>query len=72
LGALLADRLGGFGWALLVLGAGVHAWGMFDKHRTEEHMSRAEVRWGSLLYWLCWGLLTLGAVAVVGRLAGLI
>lgn len=67
LGALLGERLSGLGLSLLVLGAASHAWGMFDKRRTDERKGPADVWWVSILYWTCWALLAFGAAVVLGR-----
>lgn len=35
LGALMANRLAGFGLVILALEITLHAWGMYDRHRQE-------------------------------------
>jgi hypothetical protein len=64
LGALLGNVLGGFGLPLLLAGALVHGWGMFDKHRLERAAGAPDVRWHAFLYWTCWLLLALMALSV--------
>jgi|SRR5215212_8335420 predicted MFS family arabinose efflux permease len=68
LGVLLGNVLGGFGLPLLMAGALVHAWGMFDKRRLERSAGAPDVRWHVVTYWACWLLLALMALGVVGRL----
>lgn len=68
IGALLAERLGGAGMWLLMTGAVVHAWGMYDKHRIEQGSGLAEPWWSTLLYWVCWALLGLGALVLLLRM----
>jgi predicted MFS family arabinose efflux permease len=72
LGALLGNVLGGFGLPLLMAGALVHAWGMFDKHRLEQRTGAPDVRWHVVAYWACWLLLALMALGVAGRLMALL
>src|SRR5215211_795186 len=62
LGALLGKVLGGFGLPLLIAGALVHGWGMFDKHRLEQRAGVPDVRWHVIAYWACWLLLALMAL----------
>ena len=68
LGALLGNVLGGFGLPLLIAGALVHGWGMFDKHRLEQRAGAPDVRWHIIAYWACWLLLALMALIAVGTL----
>jgi hypothetical protein len=72
LGALLGNVLGGFGLPLLIAGALVHGWGMFDKHRLEQRAGAPDVRWHAIAYWACWLLLALMALGVAGRLMALL
>jgi hypothetical protein len=72
LGALIGDRVGRFGLLLLLVGAAVHGWGMFDKHRLERQTDAPAVWWGPLAYWACWGLLAVLALAVAARTSGVI
>ena len=62
IGVLLAGRIGSLAVPILLLGALLHAWGMFDKHRIEQRTGAADPWWSRCLYWLCWGLL--GAMSV--------
>ena len=71
IGALLGERLAGFGLLLLIAGAAAHAWGMFDKHRLERRAGAVDPWWSPAAYWGCWGLLGLLALWIVGRLAGI-
>src|SRR4051812_34212991 len=68
LGALLGNVLGRFGLPLLMAGALVHGWGMFDKHRLEQRAGAPDVRWHVVAYWTCWLLLALMALGIAGRL----
>lgn len=72
LGVLAADRVGRFGLPLLLVGAAVHAWGMFDKHRLERQADAPSVWWEPVAYWTCWGLFAVLAASVMARLAGVI
>jgi len=54
LGVLMADRLAGFGPAILGAGIALHAWGMVDKHRQERGQGGAQPWWSGALYWACW------------------
>jgi hypothetical protein len=55
LGLLLGRSLPISGVVLLV-GLGLHVWGMFDKHRLESGVV-AETWWSKAAYWTCWILL---------------
>ena len=72
IGALLAERLAGLGVFVLVAGALTHAWGMLDKHRLERQGDAPEPWWGPYAYWGCWILLGGLALALGGRLGGLL
>lgn len=72
IGVLAAGHLGRFGLPLLLVGAAVHGWGMFDKHRLEREAGARNTWWEPVAYWACWGLLTLLAASLVARLAGAI
>ncbi len=69
IGALLSERLAGFGLFVLLPGALTHAWGMLDKHRLERQAGTPDLWWGHYAYRGCWLLLGLLALAVAGRLA---
>jgi hypothetical protein len=53
--------------ALIVVGAVLHGWGMYEKHRIEDGMEVP--RWSRRLYWLCW--IALGILLVWISLAAL-
>jgi len=72
LGVLAADYIGALGLPLLLIGAAVHAWGMFDKHRLEQQADVPHVWWEPMAYWTCWGLLALLAIGLAGRLSGIV
>ena len=57
LGVLLKELAGpelaaGVALALIAIGAALHGWGMYEKHRIEGGMEVP--RWSRALYWLCW------------------
>ncbi|WP_262271695.1 hypothetical protein [Microvirga yunnanensis] len=72
LGVLAASHIGSLDLPLLLVGAAVHAWGMYDKHRLERQADAPDVRWEPMVYWTCWGLLALLAVSLAGRLSGIV
>ncbi|MBQ0821889.1 hypothetical protein KBI52_16980 [Microvirga sp. HBU67558] len=72
LGALAASHIGSLGLPLLLVGAAVHAWGMYDKHRLEQQADAPPVWWEPMAYWTCWGLLAILGAGVMGRLTGAI
>ncbi|MFC1458325.1 MULTISPECIES: hypothetical protein [Microvirga] len=72
LGVLAADHLDRVGLPLLLVGAAVHAWGMFDKHRLERQADAPAVWWAPVAYWTCWGLLGLAGLGAAGRASGLL
>jgi polyferredoxin len=43
-------------WAipLVFLGAMVHGWAMFWRHRMESRGAVTRARWEQVVYWLCW------------------
>ncbi len=51
---LLANIFGGYAVPILLIGLIVHAGGMFQKHRLEQHNESVRVWWAEALYWLCW------------------
>ncbi|KZE35699.1 hypothetical protein AVW15_12170 [Chelatococcus daeguensis] len=48
---------------VVITGALMHGWGMYDKHATERDLGRPEAVWMKALYWSCW--LILAGLAVV-------
>lgn len=68
LGALFSRWLVDAGVWILVGGAIVHAWGMYDKNRLERIADAPDVWWHVYAYWSCWFLLGIGALALVMRL----
>jgi hypothetical protein len=62
LGALIASWLGRDALAVAIVGAVLHAFGMWDKHRLEARGEGAHPIWIRTMYWLCWILLAVGAV----------
>ena len=67
LGVLVARYLdvGPFVVPLIVVGAMLHAWGMFERHRLEATAPR--VWWGKGPYWACWAILVAVGVLVLVR-----
>ncbi len=51
---LLANIFGRYAVPILLIGLVVHAGGMFQKHRLEQHSENVRVWWVEALYWLCW------------------
>ena len=67
LALLLPAAAAAYALPILILGALMHGWGMFDKHRLEQSAGSVQPRWAGLLYWGCWlALLALGSVVVLG------
>ena len=62
-GALFPRIFGTLAIAITIVGASLHAFGMWDKHRIDAEGSNATPVWVSVLYWICW--LMLGALLVV-------
>ena len=67
LGALFARYLAPAAVAVVAAGLLLHGWGMYDKHRLERGSGIASVRYATVMYWLCWGLLVLLIVYLVLR-----
>jgi hypothetical protein len=62
LGAWLAAAIGRLSVPIAAFGLVLHGFGMWDKHRLES--STAQPRWVPLLYWVCWVLLAVVAMAL--------
>ena len=62
---LLAPYMRPYAVGLLIVGALLHGWGMFDRHRIERASGAASMPWVRALYWTCWVALFVLAVAVV-------
>jgi hypothetical protein len=69
---LAASHIGFLGLPLLLVGAAIHAWGMYDKHRLERRADGPDVWWEPMAYWTCWSLLALLAIGLAGRLSGIV
>lgn len=67
LGALAAPYAGDLAVYVLVAGALMHAWGMYDKHSIERDLGRSEALWMKMLYWLCWAVLAVLGTLLVFR-----
>lgn len=67
LGAVLADAIRHGALPLILLGALMHARGMWEKHRLETVLDAANPWWVTLLYWTCWALLLALGVYLVGQ-----
>jgi hypothetical protein len=65
LGVVLSRFLDELGLVILLLGALIHAWGMFDGMRVEKKAELSRPGWSTALYWLCWCLLAALLVYVV-------
>lgn len=65
IGAIMSQRIAGAGTAVAVVGAMLHAIGMWDKHRIESRVVAVKLWWVTALYWICWLLLAIGAVVLV-------
>lgn len=66
LGALLAAQVRPYLVATLAVGALVHGWGMWDRHRLDTEADTITPRWAIALYWTCWIALA-GLVVYLGR-----
>lgn len=51
---LLAQYLTPYAIPLLLVGALLHGWGMFDRHRQDRQAGTDTLRWAEALYWVCW------------------
>jgi hypothetical protein len=69
---LASSHIGTLGLPLLVIGAAVHAWGTYDKHRLERQADSPDAWWEPVAYWTCWGLLAVLAAGLAARMAGFI
>lgn len=67
LGLLVARYVADLTGPLLLAGALVHAWGMYDKHAIERDLGRPEAPWMRALYWLCWLVLAGVAATIILR-----
>ena len=68
LGVLLASYLRVYAVPILALGALLHGWGMWDKHRLQRTLEPRHFWWDALLYWICWlSLIGLALYIVVRR-----
>ena len=65
IGAGVARLLAGAWISLLITGALLHGWGMYDKHRLERGTEADSVKYAAALYWLCWALLAATGVYVL-------
>lgn len=65
LGAMAAPYIADLALYVVVTGALMHGWGMYDKHATERHIGRPEAVWMKALYWSCW-LILAGLATVLG------
>ena len=57
LGTLLSRWITSVAVPVAVLGVGMHAFGMWDKHRLEAQRGDVNPTWVVALYWACWVLL---------------
>lgn len=70
LGAQFAAHLSASAIPIMVVGAFLHAWGMFAKHRIETRTAGPEPKWETALYRLCWVLLAVLAGYLIFRAGG--
>ena len=63
LGVVFAEHAANLGPLLVVVGAVLHGWGMFEKRRMDA--GAATPAWAAVLYWFCWIVLA----AFVARVA---
>ena len=68
LGAMLAPLVADLALFVLVAGALMHGWGMYDKHANERALGQPETLWMKALYWLCWLILAGLAAMLITRL----
>jgi hypothetical protein len=66
-GANFSNLFNGKAVVIITIGAVMHGWGMFDKHRIEEASVGKASKWTAALYWLCWGLLAVLAAYLIAR-----
>lgn len=64
LGAMAASYITDLAQFVVIAGALMHGWGMYDKHTIERGLGRPEAIWMKVLYWSCW-LLLAGLAAVL-------
>jgi len=67
LALLAAEALAPYAVAILLVGLGAHAWGMFEKHRLERQAHSARLWWAETLYWSCWFALAALAIVIATR-----
>jgi uncharacterized membrane protein YecN with MAPEG domain len=68
LGAMVAPFVADLALLVLVAGALMHGWGMYNKHANERALGQAETLWMKALYWLCWLILAGLAAMLITRL----
>ena len=61
LGAMFPGRVSVVAVPMIVLGASMHALGMWQRHRLDLAIGAELPRWSNALYWSCWGALLLVA-----------
>ena len=66
-GVAFASTLRPAMWPLLLIGVGVHLWGMVAAHRLNAAAYRPS-RGEQIGYWTCWAIIALSAVYVLGIL----
>jgi hypothetical protein len=66
LGALFAAHVRPYLVLTFAVGALLHGWGMWDKHRLEADADALMPRWARVLYWICW-LALAGLALYLGR-----
>jgi hypothetical protein len=54
LGVLFAANLRSYALLIVALGALLHGWGMWDKHRLERTGEPSRLWWDTAVYWVCW------------------
>lgn len=65
LGAMAAAYIVDLSMLVVVAGALMHGWGMYDKHAIERDLGRPDAVWMKALYWSCW-LILAGLAAALG------